>query len=120
MPGGIENSQQLKLYFGIQARKGKEDFRTLTMYMPNQGQMALEHTAQLEAKLPKHEVRLVPTTREGVAAGDPIPHKLVVPNLGSPTPEPTPAARKPKTSSPKKSSGEEVYDISGKTPKRVK
>jgi hypothetical protein len=120
MPGGIENSKQLKLYFGIQARKGKGDFRTLTTYLPNQGQMALEHTAQLDATLPKHEVRLVPTTREGAVAGDPIPHKLVVPNLGSPTTEPKPAARKPKASSPKKSSEEEVYDISGKTPRRVK
>lgn len=120
MPGGIENSPQLKLYFGIQARKGKSDFKTLTLYPQNMGTLAIQHTAELETRLPKHEVRLVPTTREGVAVGEPIPHKLSLPTL-NPAPAKAPRKTAPAKSAPASNdSAEEVYDISGKTAKRVK
>lgn len=120
MPGGIENSTQLKLYFGIQARKGKSDFKTLSVYPQSQGTAAIQHAAELEGRLPKHEVRLVPTTREGVAVGEAIPHKLSLPDINPKPSAPKKAAPAKRAASTPKPSGEEVYDISGKTAKRVK
>lgn len=81
MPGGIEQSAQLRTYYGIQTAKGRGGFKTQSIYDEKQGALAIEHANILEGVLPKHEVRVIPVTKEGAPVGDPIPHKVELPKL---------------------------------------
>lgn len=82
MPGGIENSQQ---FWAIQAAKPKtENWNTLIRYKAGDIQ-ALTFASQLDSRIP-HNVRVVPSDKQGIPTGEPITH---------PAPTSKPSASKP-------------------------
>jgi hypothetical protein len=92
----------------------------MSVYSESQGAQALSDTAALETRLPKHEVRLVPVDRSGAQTGEPIPHKLTLPQLNAkPKKAATAKAAPAKPAAPAKETPETYLDLKSGSAKKV-
>jgi hypothetical protein len=109
MPGGIEKSKQ---FWAIQAAKPKTD-NWNTLQIHTAGDIAaLTYASELDSKLP-HNIRVVPSDKQGTPMGQPIAH---------PIPSSKPSAKKsaaPKSSSEISSLESSLSELSAK-PKKSK